>query len=111
MRAEAEAVYRAAGIERLDVGWGAARRKGVMEMGAVDGYARVGGSSTQSLKRGAGSIETDYLNGEIVLLGRLNGVPTPANAALCYVAGELVGDGAAPGTLTAEALSRRLGLG
>ena len=28
------------------------------------------------------SIETDYLNGEISLLGRLHGVPTPANRAL-----------------------------
>ena len=31
--------------------------------------------------RGDGSIEADYLNGEIVLLGRLHGVPTPVNAA------------------------------
>ena len=31
---------------------------------------------------GSGSIETDYLNGEIVLLGRLHGVPTPVNALL-----------------------------
>jgi 2-dehydropantoate 2-reductase len=110
-RSEAEAVYSAAGIERLDVGWGSARRKGVMEMGPVEGYARVGGSSTQSLKRGAGSIETDFLNGEIVLLGRLHGVPTPVNAALCEIGRELVGEGAVPGSMSAEALSRRLGLG
>ena len=42
--------------------------------------ARDGGSSWQSMARGTGSIEADYLNGEIVLLGRLHGVPTPANA-------------------------------
>ena len=30
------------------------------------------GGVSKSLKRGAGSIETDYLNGEIVLLGRLS---------------------------------------
>jgi 2-dehydropantoate 2-reductase len=111
VRSEAEAVYRAAGIERLDVGWGAGRRKGVMEMGMVEGYARVGGSSTQSLKRGAGSIETDYLNGEIALLGRLHGVPTPVNAALCEVGRELVGEGAAPGSISADDLSRRVRLG
>lgn len=111
VRSEAEAVYRAAGIERLDVGWAAGRRQGVMEMGPIEGYARVGGSSTQSLKRGAGSIETDYLNGEIVLLGRLHGVPTPANAALCDIGRELIGEGAAPGSMTAEDLGRRLGLG
>jgi 2-dehydropantoate 2-reductase len=111
VRAEAEAAYRAAGIERVDVGMGAARRKGVMGMGPVEGQTRVGSSSTQSLKRGAGSIETDFLNGEIVLLGRLHGVPTPVNAALCEVGRELVGGGAAPGSMSVEALSRRLGLG
>ena len=32
--------------------------------------------------RGAtGAVETDYLNGEIVLLGRLHGVATPVNDA------------------------------
>jgi 2-dehydropantoate 2-reductase len=42
-----------------------------------------GGSSTrQSLSRGAGSAEADFLNGEIVLLARLHGVPAPLNAAL-----------------------------
>ena len=33
-------------------------------------------SSYQSVERGADSIETDFLNGEIVLLGRLHGVST-----------------------------------
>jgi 2-dehydropantoate 2-reductase len=41
---------------------------------------RVGGSTRQSVVRNARSVETDYLNGEIVLLGRLNGVDAPANA-------------------------------
>ena len=36
-------------------------------------------STWQSLQRGR-TLETDYLNGEIVLLGRLHGVPTPVNA-------------------------------
>ena len=52
----------------------------LMRRGAIAGVARAGGSSTQSLARGTGSIETDWLNGEIVLLGRLHGVPVPANA-------------------------------
>lgn len=82
---EAKAVYRASGIEWIDIGGHPPRRAGVMEMGPVDGAHRTGGSSTQSLKRGTGSIETDYLNGEIVLLGRLIGVPTPYNAALVAV--------------------------
>ena len=33
-------------------------------------FAAVGGSSWQSIKRGTGNIEADYLNGEIVQLGR-----------------------------------------
>ncbi|MEU0783607.1 2-dehydropantoate 2-reductase N-terminal domain-containing protein [Streptomyces sp. NPDC006173] len=44
-----------------------------------DGAPRRGGSSWQSLDRGTGTIEADYLNGEIALLGRLHGVPTPLN--------------------------------
>ena len=51
--------------------------------GAAGGrQSRPGASSWQSLARGTGSIEADYLNGEIVLLGRLHGVATPVNAAL-----------------------------
>jgi 2-dehydropantoate 2-reductase len=44
------------------------------------------GSGWQSLARGTGSIETDYLNGEIVLLGRLHGVSTPVNETIQAVA-------------------------
>ncbi len=51
---------------------------------------RTGGSTRQSVQRGAGSIETDYLNGEIVLLGRLHGVPTPANELLQRLAREVI---------------------
>lgn len=39
----------------------------------------VGSSSWQSVQRGTGDVEADHLNGEVVLLGRLHGVPTPAN--------------------------------
>ena len=51
----------------------------------------------QSLLRGAAAIETDYLNGEIVLLGRLHGVPTPANALLQRLAADLPAGRAVPG--------------
>jgi len=47
------------------------------------GDLRKGGSSTwQSLMRDAGEVETDFLNGEIVSLGRQHGIPTPVNAAI-----------------------------
>jgi 2-dehydropantoate 2-reductase len=48
----------------------------------IEGVDRGGGSSWQSLARASGSIEADYLNGEIVLQGRLHGVPTPVNEVL-----------------------------
>jgi 2-dehydropantoate 2-reductase len=49
-----------------------------------------------------GTIETDYLNGEVVLVGRLHGVPTPVNAALCELAARQVVKGEGPGRLTAD---------
>jgi 2-dehydropantoate 2-reductase len=79
--AEARAVLDAAGIEAQTAEERAARREGFMRVRPVEDDA-TGSSSWQSLVRGAGSIETDFLNGEIVLLGRLHGVPTPWNAAL-----------------------------
>ncbi len=69
-------------------------RIGVRE---IDGRERAGSSSWQSLARGTGAIETDYLNGEIALLGRLNGVDTPVNVALCRVAARQAHSGAGPG--------------
>lgn len=111
VRAEAEAVYRAAGItEWIEIGSNEPRRVGVLELGAVEGAVRTGGSSTQSLKRNAGSIETDYLNGEIVLMGRLHGVPAPLNEALCVLSRELVERGADAGGLSADELRHRLGM-
>jgi 2-dehydropantoate 2-reductase len=110
IQAEADRVYDAAGIQRIAIGNADPRRKGLMEMGAVEGVTRTGGSSIQSLKRGTGTIETDYLNGEIVLLGRLHGVPTPLNAGLVAIGHELVEQGASPGSLTEAELRARIGL-
>ncbi|GAA3395962.1 ketopantoate reductase family protein [Cryptosporangium minutisporangium] len=59
---------------------------------------RYGGSSTrQSLGRSAGHTEADYLNGEIVLLGRLHGIPTPLNAAIQAAVAQAARDGVPPG--------------
>ena len=71
-----------------------------MRQAPVAGMARSGGSSTQSLARGTGSLETDWLNGEVVLLGRLNGVATPANAFLTALGARLVREGRGPGSVT-----------
>jgi 2-dehydropantoate 2-reductase len=109
-RAEAEAVYRAAGIAWMELG-GDPRRKGVSEMREVPGVSRVGGSSTQSLERGTGSIETDFLNGEIALLGRLNNVPTPVNSWLARLGHRLIAEKLQPGSISPEEVAAALGVG
>lgn len=68
----------------------------------VGGARRAGGSTWQSLARGTRTAEADYLNGEIVLLGRLHGVLTPANEAARRLVNQFARDGLAPGTLTPE---------
>ena len=67
-----------------------------------------GGSSWQSLARGTGSVEADYLNGEVVLLGRLHGVPTPVNAMLQQLARQAAAAGSAPGSFDAADLLARV---
>jgi 2-dehydropantoate 2-reductase len=68
----------------------------------VPGTTHGGGSSWQSLTRGTGSIEADFLNGEIVLLGREHDVPTPVNEALQRLANRAAADRIPPGSLTPE---------
>jgi 2-dehydropantoate 2-reductase len=103
-RNEARAVWDTAGISwTSDAEWHAYRGKNV-EVGAVEGAARAGGSSWQSAARGLGSIESDHLNGEVVLVGRLHGVPTPVNALLQREANALVRRGDPPGSVDLAAL-------
>ena len=71
VRAEGEACLRAAGIDFASSDEDKERRADRMHVQPVNGEFRGGGSSWQSLARGTRSIETDYLNGEIVMLGRL----------------------------------------
>ena len=103
-RAEAEATYRAAGIVVGNVDPDHPRRK-LLKSVEIPGAERAGTSSTQSLLRGAGSIETDYLNGEIVLLGRLHAVPTPVNAALVRIAHIMTSQNMKPGAFPEERLA------
>ena len=89
LRREGEAVLTAAGIDFASREDEAVRRGNLIQFGEVDGVARGGGSSWQSVMRGTGDIETDYLNGEMTYLGRLHGVATPANRVLQRVATDL----------------------
>ena len=103
-QAEGAACLDASGIDVVSVEDDAARRGDMVRQLPVAGRSRQGGSSWQSLHRRAGSIETDYLNGEVVLLGRLHRVPTPVNGLLQRLAGELARTGRPPGSYPADRL-------
>ena len=73
--------FEAARIEVAPAELDAERKAAIGPFRLVAGHDLSGGSSWQSLARKTGNIEADWFNGEIVLLGRLNGIPTPVNAA------------------------------
>ncbi len=77
-------------------------------MAEVPGYARTAGSSWQSLARGTGDIETEYLNGEICKLGRQHAVPTPANTACVYMARQTIMQGLGANHFSTAELERRI---
>ena len=106
--AEGEAVLSGAGLEAATAEEDRDRRGDLLQLGQISGQTRPGGSSWQSLRRGTGDIETDYLNGEIVLLGRIHGVATPANELLQRLARELAVAHDAPGATPAATILARL---
>ncbi len=98
--AEGAAVLRAAGIAYASEEESTQVRGDQVGIRPVNGAKRTGGSSWQSLTRGTGSIEADFLNGEITLLGREHGVPTPVNEVLQRLANQAAQQGRAPGSVT-----------
>jgi 2-dehydropantoate 2-reductase len=102
---EGESCLRAAGIDFASREEDRARRADLLRLGPIAGRERGGGSSWQSLARGSGTIEADYLNGEIVLLGREHGFPTPVNEALRLFANRWAAKGRKPGTFPPQELS------
>lgn len=101
-RGEGEACLRAAGIAYASADERARRIAAIQPLKTIDGAAFPGGSSWQSLARGTGSIETDFLNGEIALLGRLHGVPTPVNDMLQALSRRLLQEKRRPATLSPD---------
>ena len=104
-RDEGKAVLAAAGIDyarRTEI---TALNGDQVKIEPVRGARRTGGSSWQSLTRGTGTIEADYLNGEIVLLGREHAVPAPVNELLQRLANQFAADRRAPGSITAGELA------
>lgn len=100
-RDEGGACLTAAGIAFVDRDEDAARRGGLLTVRPIGASLRGGGSTWQSLTRSKGEVETDYLSGEIVLLGRLTGFATPVNERLQSLANELARRREPPGTRSA----------
>jgi 2-dehydropantoate 2-reductase len=99
LEAEAEAAFAAAGSDPVTDAEDMERRGDHLQLRGISGETRAGGSTWQSLARGSG-IETDYLNGEIALLGRLHGVPTPANARIQALMTRAAAQATGPGSMT-----------
>ncbi len=108
VRREAVACYAAEGIDCATREEMAKIVEG-MSISTVKGYEKTASSSWQSLQRGTGDIETEYLNGEISLLGRMNGIPTPYNDLLVSLAREFILAKRRPGTMSVKDFFYRLG--
>lgn len=110
-QAEARRVLAAAEITVIDEATEAAARADGFDVAPVPGEPdRMGGSSWQSLTRSTGTIETDYLNGEIARIAHLAGIPAPVNVTVAALAREAAIAGRQPGDLSATDLAQRLGL-
>ncbi|GAA4267432.1 ketopantoate reductase family protein [Frondihabitans peucedani] len=109
LEAEAVEVYEAAGVSWPSDEEEEAWRGDAFDVRPVPGVdGDLGGSSWQSIQRGTGSIETDFLNGEIALMARLHGREAPLNAEVQRVARQAAANGAAPASMTAEQLTAAL---
>jgi 2-dehydropantoate 2-reductase len=102
LREEAREVLWAAGIDFAGEEENREYRGDTISPKEIAGQPRTGSSSWQSLARGTGTIEADYLNGEIVLLGRLHGVPVKWNENARRLANKAAQNKAAPGSLSTE---------
>jgi 2-dehydropantoate 2-reductase len=107
LRDEALACFEVAGIDcasREEV----RQRNQDIRSADVPGYERMAGSSWQSIARGTGDIETEYLNGEISWLGRMHGIATPYNDACVALARELIARNEGPGLYNADELDAKV---
>jgi 2-dehydropantoate 2-reductase len=102
VRREGSAVLQAAGVDVASIEEDRERRGDRL----TPRLARGGGSTWQSLRRGTGSLETDYLNGEITLLARLHRVDCPVNTRLQTAANDAARRGLSPQSLRAADLLR-----
>ena len=104
-RQEAMRCFAAAGIASTSAEEYAERVTSHYRAAPVGGEARSASSTLQSVLRGHQTTEVDYLNGEIELLGKLHGVPTPYNSAVRTVATRMAATSQPPGSVTIEELT------
>jgi 2-dehydropantoate 2-reductase len=77
-----------------------------LDVQPIAGRERAGSSTRQSVARGL-PVETDYLNGEVMLLARRRGIPAPVNQVLCELSARHVRERRAPNSISArEVLDR-----
>jgi len=103
---EGEDVLRRSGIEFVSFEASTDARADGPTPRSVPGFDDAPGDSTsQSLSRRTGNVETDYLNGEIVRLAHRIGASAPVNAALTRAARAAARDASGPGGYTAQRLA------
>jgi 2-dehydropantoate 2-reductase len=73
-------------------------------------FGRPLGSTWQSLVRNQGTVETEFLNGEIVRLAAERGIPAPVNQALLRITLEMAANHEKPGKYTPAELIKILKL-
>lgn len=104
LRTEATDLYGVAGIAIPTDDDERAWRGNAFDIRPVPGVdGDLGGSSWQSITRG-GSIESDFLNGEVALLARLHGRQAPLNATVQRLARQAATAGAGAGSMTVDQL-------
>lgn len=100
VRDEGERAMGAAGLDITSDAEFDERRSPFIELSSPGGKEFPGSSSWQSAARGTGDNEVDYLNGEIVLLGRLHGIATPVNELIQRLVHQVTAQGLPPGSMS-----------
>ena len=67
-------------------------------------------SAWQSLERKQGTVETEFLNGEVVRLAKKRGKDAPINEKLVQIIQEMAANGEGPGKYTIAELANELGI-
>jgi 2-dehydropantoate 2-reductase len=102
---EGMACLHAAGIGFVPEAEDRERRGDRLQFDGAAARSRPGASTWQSMARGV-AIEADFLNGEIVMLGQLYGVPTPMNRALLELVNDAARAGRRPGSFAPDEVIR-----